>query len=218
MAKSKAKMKKGITAVGYAPVNFGEENSSITYGNIKYLLSNVAGGREYSAEPRGDSQKIYADSVAIYGDVVNDGYDINLTLLSAFDEGVNADWLNEKKDEKGTAEYADGEEFPYFALIIHEDTSDGVGQITIYYYCQVSGRPSDSGKTGEGSTFDYDFPEYPIVASPRPTDMLVRYRISGKEKLSAIPEPTALETTSAEENGKPVTAAPASTAAKSSSK
>lgn len=217
MAKSKAKMKKGITAVGYAPVIFGEDNGSITYGNIKYLLSNVAGGREYSAEPRGDSQKIYADSVAVYGDVVNDGYDINLTLLSAFDEGVNADWLNEKKDEKGTAEYADGEEFPYFALIIHEDTSDGVGLITVYHYCQASGRPSDSGKTGEGNTFDYEFPEYPIISSPRPTDMLVRYKISGKGHLTAIPEPEKTKSMSATEE-KPTAEVPVSTAAKSTSK
>ncbi|MBR1724782.1 MAG: hypothetical protein IJ723_07185 [Ruminococcus sp.] len=183
-------MKKGITAVGYASAKYTEETNTLSYGAVRYLNSKVAGGREYSANPRGDSQKIYADSRAIYGDTVNDGYDILLTLLSSFDEQFREEWLNEKRDDDGIAEYATAEELPYHALIIHEDTPDGVGLISVYYYCQASGRPSDSGKTAEGGNFNFEFPQYPIIASPRPTDMLVRYQIHGKEKLTEIPTPT----------------------------
>lgn len=185
-----AKLKKGITNVGYAPASYNAQSGTLSYGDVRYLTSDVAGGREYSADPRGDSQKIYADSIAVYGDTVNDGYDINLTLLSIFDEQFREDWLNEVKDDNGVAEYANTEEFPYFALIITEDTADGVGLTSIYYYCQASGRPSDSGKTAQGGSFDYEFPQYPLVASPRPTDKLVRYQIHGKEKLDSIPEPS----------------------------
>lgn len=185
-----AKLKKGITAVGYAPATFTAATGTLTYGEVRYLNSDVAGGREYSADPRGDTQKIYADSIAVLGDTVNDGYDLTLTLLSIFDEQFREDWLNEVPDDNGIAEYATAEEFPYHALIIHEDTPDGVGLISVYYYCQASGRPSDSGKTAEGGNFDFEFPQYPITSSPRPTDMLVRYQIHGKDKLTEIPTPT----------------------------
>ena len=185
-----AKLKKGITAVAYARANYNEATGTLGYGAVRYLNSDVAGGREYSADPRGDSQKIYADSKAVYGDTVNDGYDIKLTLLSTFDEEFRGDWLNEVSDDMGIAEYANAEEFPYHALIIHEDTPDGVGLISVYYYCQASGRPSDSGKTAEGGNFGFEFPQYPIVSSPRPTDKLVRYQIHGKDKLTEIPTPT----------------------------
>lgn len=180
---SNKKMKKGILGVGYKLI--GTENAS-----IKWLVSAEAGGRAYSAEPRGENSEVYADSVKVYGDTINDGYDITLTLLDVIDD-VNADWLNEQVDDKGRAEYADGKEYPYFELYIIENTVDGVGKTTIYYYCQCSGRPSASGATKEGATaFDFQFPEYPIAATPRPTDMLVKYTIDGKERFTATPEPT----------------------------
>lgn len=189
-----AKLKRGITNVAYAPATYNAQAGTLTYGDVRYLVSDVAGGREYSADPRGESQKIYADSIAVYGETVNDGYDINLTLLSIFDEQFREDWLNEVKDDNGVAEYANAEEYPYYALIIHEDTADGVGLISVYYYCQASGRPSDSGKTAEGGAFEHEFPQYPLVSSPRPTDKLVRYQIHGKEKLTSIPEPSGVIT------------------------
>lgn len=185
--KKKAKLKKGIRRVGYALLDISEDGV-IQIGNPVYFPTLKSGGRNYSADPRGDSQKIYADSTAVYGDTVNDGYDIKLTLLAVTDD-VSEAWLNEQKDDNGIAEFADGEELPYFALIISEDTTDGAGQTTIYYYCQCSGRPSENGKTSEGGTFDFEFPEYPIVASPRPEDNLVRYRIPGTDELSTVPVP-----------------------------
>lgn len=185
-----AKLKGSITNVAYAPATYNAQAGTLTYGDVRYLVSDVAGGREYSAEPRGESQKIYADGIAVYGETVNDGYDLNLTLLSIFDEQFREDWLNEVKDDNGIAEYANAEEYPYHALIIHEDTPDGVGLISVYYYCQASNRPSDSGKTSEGGAFEHEFPQYPIVSSPRPTDKLVRYQIHGKDKLTEIPTPT----------------------------
>ena len=187
-----AKLKGSITNVAYAPATYNAQAGTLTYGDVRYLVSDVAGGREYSADPRGESQKIYADGIAVYGETVNDGYDLNVTLLSIFDEQFREDWLNEVKDDNGIAEYANAEEYPYHALIIHEDTPDGVGLISVYYYCQASNRPSDSGKTSEGGAFEHEFPQYPLVASPRPTDKLVRYQIHGKEKLTSIPEPTGI--------------------------
>lgn len=183
-------MKKGITGIAYAMAHYDKQAGTLTYDAPRYLPSAVAGGREYSANPRGDSQKVYADSIAVYGDTINDGYDLDLTLLSTFDNQFREDLLNEVDDGNGIAEYANVTEFPYMAIIIHEDTSDGVGLTSVYYYCQASGRPSDSGKTAEQGNFDFEFPQYPIVASPRPTDRLVRYQIPGTEHLQEVPEPS----------------------------
>ena len=180
-------LKGSIRHIGYAPITYDSTNNTVEYGAIKYLPHNVAGGREYTAEPRGDSQKIYADGIAVYGDNVNDGYDVTLTLLSIFDDDVKKDWLNLVVDEGASAEYADGLEMPYFALIIHEDTADGLGVITIYPFAQVSNRPSDSGKTKESGLTDFTFPEYAIAATARPTDYLTRYQVRGKEQLTELP-------------------------------
>lgn len=190
MRKSKAKMKKGILHIGYAMIVDSEGDSiDENYEDIKWLPSLKAGGREWSADPRGDTNDIYADSIKVYADSVNDGYDIKLTLLAVTDD-VDGDWLGEKKVKDGIAEYANGEEYPYFALIIVEDTADGEGKTTIFPRCQAAGRPSDNGKTKEGGSFDFEFPEYSITASPRIKDRLVRYRKNGKSyTYTELPEP-----------------------------
>lgn len=199
MAQTKAKMKKGILGLGFAigtlTTNEQTGEQAITYGDVEYLVTTTSGGREYSLEPRGDSQEVYADSVKVYGDTQNDGYDIDLTILSTLDRVVQKKWLQMQQKAQGIAEYGDMPENPYFALIIHEDTSDRVGQTSIYYWTQAAGRPSDAGKTAEGGQFDWAFPTIPLVATPRPTDKLVRMLIDGKERLQTIPEPDDAELT-----------------------
>lgn len=187
-----AKIKKGITGVAFALATLntdGQGNQSVTYGDVENLVTTTSGGRSYSCDPRGDSQDVYADSVKVYGESQNDGYDIGLGLLSMLDGVVRKKWLQYDEVEQGLAEYANKAENPYFALIIYEDTTDGVGQTTIFYWAQANGRPSDSGKTAEGGAFDFEFPEIPIAATPRPTDRLVRVIKPGKTKLTTVPEP-----------------------------
>lgn len=193
MAETKAKMKKGITGLAFAIATLNTDaqgNQTVTYGPIENLVTTTSGGREYSLDPRGDSQSVYADSVKVYGDTVNDGYDLSVTLLSVLDRVVQKKWLQMQQTENGIAEYANVGEMPYFALIIYEDTSDGVGQTSVYYWCQASGRPSDAGKTAEGGNFDWAFPQIPLAATPRPTDKLVRLLIDGKTRLTTLPEAT----------------------------
>lgn len=191
MSETRAKMKKGITGLAFALATLttdAQGNQSITYGPIENLVTTTSGGREYSLDPRGDSQSVYADSVKVYGDTINDGYDLNVTLLSVLDRVVQTKWLKMQQAENGIAEYANVGEMPYFALIIYEDTSDGVGQTSVYYWCQASGRPSDAGKTAEGGNFDWAYPQIPLAATPRPTDKLVRLLIDGKTRLATLPE------------------------------
>lgn len=192
MAQTKAKMKKGIIGVAYAMATLSTDEQtgvqSVTYDTVKNLVTTTSGGREYSAEPRGDSQDVYADSVKVYGEALNDGYDVDLTVLSTLDRQIQKDWLQMQEKAGGVAEYADTPENPYFALIIYEETSDGIGQTTIFPWTQASGRPSDAGKTAEGGAFDWAFPTIPLAATARPTDKLVRFIIDGKEKLTEIPD------------------------------
>lgn len=177
-----SKKKKSILGVGYKLLGVPD-------AAVKWLVSTEAGGREYSYDPRGDSQDIYADGIKVFGDSSNDGYDISLTLLDIIDD-VSKDWLNEVVDTNGRAEYADVAEYPYFELYIIENTRDAVGKTTIFTYCQCSGRPSETGKTSEGSgNFDYFFPEYSIAATPRPSDMLVKYVVDGKARFTTVPTP-----------------------------
>ena len=190
----KAKMKKGIVGLTYWPASASTDAQTgavtVTYGAAHQLNTMTSGGREYSADPRGDSQSVYADSVKVYGDTVNDGYDINLTLLSLLDGNVLKDWLQYSETEDGLAEYANVPEMPYFGLAIYEETSDGAGQTTIFPWVQANGRPSDAGKTAEGGNFDWAFPEIPLAATPRPSDKLVRLLAQGKNRLTTIPGAT----------------------------
>lgn len=187
----KAKMKKGILGLTYWKATATTDPTTgavtVTYGAAKQLKTLTSGGREYSLEPRGDSQSVYADSVKVYGDVLNDGYDLDLTTLSLLDGQIQKDWLQYEDTEDGLAEYANVPEMPYFGLAIYEETSDGEGLTTFFPWVQASGRPSDAGKTAEGGQFDWAFPTIPLAATPRPSDKLVRLLIKGKTRLTEVP-------------------------------
>ena len=183
------KIKKTITRVGYALMNTGELTGVITYELPVWFVSTEAGGREYSAEPNGELKEIYADGVVVYSTEENNGYDINLTLLAIIDD-IDESLLGNVVTTAGVAEYASPIPRPKFALFICEETTDGQGQITIWYNCQVSKRPKTGGKTSEGSTFDAQFLELPIAARPRINDKLIRYTIKGKTLFTSVPMPS----------------------------
>ena len=189
---AKAKLPRSIKNVGYALITAVDNSTGKpTYGSVKWLVHNEAGGREYSAEPKGEVSSIYADGIEVYGEEENCGYDITLTLL-AFIDDTDEDWLNRVVDTNGNwvEEYADTGEYPHFALLIIEDTTDGVGQTLIFYDCHVTKRPTESGKTSEGGALDPMFPEYAISAIPREDCSCVERKIKGKTKISTVVEPS----------------------------
>ena len=183
------KIRKTIRRVGYSLLKTNPMTGEITHGIPIWLVSTEAGGREYSAEPNGELQEIYADGVVVYSTEENNGYDITLTLLAIIDD-IDEQWLGNKVDNLGVAEYASPIPRPRFALFISEDTTDGIGQITIWYNCQVSKRPKNAGKTSEGSSFDAQFLELSIAARPRMDNKLIRYTIKGQNPFSTVPMPT----------------------------
>lgn len=183
---NKQNFKKSIAKVGYAPITENEDGTS-SYGAVKWFESKVSGGREYTAEPAGETTEVYADGIAVYSAEENNGYDIKLILLAAIDD-VEVDWLgNEKVSGGGIAEIARPIARPKFALIFVEDTTNEAGTTTIYFCCSVSKRPSMSGKTSEGK-FELQFPEYQISARPRPEDKWVRVSLPQKELFKELPK------------------------------
>ena len=73
---AKAKLPRTIKQVGYALITAVDDNTGKpTYGNVKWLVHNEAGGREYSAEPKGETSSIWADGIEVYGEEENAGYD-----------------------------------------------------------------------------------------------------------------------------------------------
>lgn len=179
-------LKKTIAKVGYALQGVDGEGK-ITYGPVKWFVSTEAGGREYSAEPSGELTEVYADGQCVYSAEDNNGYTVKLILLSVIDN-IDKDWLGNIIDANGVAEYATATEKPKFALIVVEETTNGIGQTTIYYNSQVSKRPTAAGKTSEGGKFEAQFAEFEIAARPR-EDKLVRYTMKGMELVSTVPEP-----------------------------
>lgn len=195
---SKQNLKKSIAKVGYAPITENDDGT-YTYGTVKWFESKVSGGREYTAEPVGESTEIYADSIVVFSAEDNNGYDIKLTLLAAIDD-VEVEWLgNSKATNGGIIEIARPTPRPIFALIFIEDTTNGIGTTTIYFNCTVSKRPSMSGKTSEGK-FEPQFPEYQIAARPRPEDKWVRASLHQNNQFEEIPEIT-LDKTEATNTG-----------------
>ena len=181
---SKQNLKKGIAKIGYAMVT---DTGKFEYDKVVWLESEVSGGREYTAEPNGDTTEIYADSISVYAAEDNNGYDINLILLAIIDD-IETKWLgNSATTNGGIVEVSKPETRPKFALIMIEETTNGNGETTIYYNCCVAKRPKKSGKTSEGK-FDPQFPEFSINARPRPTDKWVRATLPQKEEFDTIPD------------------------------
>lgn len=181
-------MKTKLWKVGYAPITEMTREKT-TYGEPVYFADAEAGGREYSATAKGESQTIYANSQLVYGGEENDGYEIKLTLIDIIDD-IDEHWLGNTIATNGVLEKTSNKERPRFALILSDKDTDDVGKTVIFYNCQVTARPDISGKTAEEGKWDTQFPEYTIKASPRVSDGYVRFTTSGTDELTEVVEPT----------------------------
>lgn len=182
-------MIKTIAKVGYAMITSADE-ADYTYDTPTYFKSSEAGGRSVSAEPEGETTKIYADGLAVIEAEENAGYKISLELISIIDD-IETKWLGNKKAEDGSIiEMNSGEEKPRFALVVAKEQFKGEKkyQIDIYLDCSVSKRPTRSDKTSEGK-FDPNFPTYEISAVPRETDKYVRLTMYADELPQSIVVP-----------------------------
>ena len=186
----KARIVRTITDLGYAPITAIDEDGKPTYCPIKWLPHHRAGGRSYDAQPAGNSGGIWADGREVYAYEDNQGYNDTVTTVGVTDD-VEEDWYGHTVNEDGSVEeYADGAEYPQFALVIIEDTTDGVGKTTIFYYSHIMQRSAQSGATSEGNGLNPQFPQHSIAHRPRLDCMCVKREIPSKTKITTIPEPT----------------------------
>lgn len=189
-------MKTGIVRCGYAPLTISGAGVP-TYGTPVYFADAAAGAREYSAEQKGDVHAVWANSKLVYQGAKNSGYDINLTLIDFIDDVATA-WYGDVSatmgSASGKAEPAKVVERPHFALILSEETTDGVGKTTVFFNCCAGKKPSIAGKTTENGDWDDQFPEYSItsasVTDPATEKSWVKMEISGTEELQAVTLPT----------------------------
>lgn len=187
----KARIARTITDLGYAPITAIDDNGKPTYGEVIWLPHHRAGGREYDAQPTGSASSVWADGREVYSYEDNQGYNNTLTTVGVTDD-VEEDWYGHVVAEDGSIEeYSDGKEYPRFALIIIEDTTDGIGKTTIYYNSHIIQRSAQSGATSEGNGLNPQFPQHSIAHRPRLDCMCVKKEIPAKTKITQIPEPSA---------------------------
>lgn len=184
-----ANLRRTIYRLGYALITDVAENGKPTYGPVKWLASEEAGGREYSASPTGTANSIWADGKEVYASESNQGYDITLTTLSVCDD-IEEDWYGSFVDEGFVEEYGGDIEYPHFALVIVEDTTDGTGETTIFYDCHITQRSQKTGKTAEGNGLDPQFPEHTISCRPRQDCGAIKIVKQQKTLITSIPEPS----------------------------
>ena len=149
------------------------------------------------AEQKGDVHAVWANSKLVYQGAKNSGYDINLTLIDFIDDVATA-WYGDVSatmgSARGKAEPAKVVERPHFALILSEETTDGVGKTTVFFNCCAGKKPSIAGKTTENGDWDDQFPEYSItsasVTDPATEKSWIKMEISGAEELQAVTLPT----------------------------
>jgi hypothetical protein len=191
---AQASMKRSLVGATYFMANADFDpttgQTTVSYGPAKHLNSYKSGTRKYDLNPVGDNVEVWADGFKVYNENSNGGYELGLELLSLLDKDLLVDWLNYIRVSGGVAESADVAEMPYFGLAIYEQTSDGVGQTLWFPWVQANGRPSDSGKTAEGTSFDFEFPNFPLKATPNPEDKYVMYKLDGKDRLAVPPSGT----------------------------
>ena len=189
----KTRLRRTISQLGYAPITEVSAAGKPTYGEITWLVHNEAGGRAYDAQPSGDAASIWADGVEVYAAEDNQGYNLTLTTLNVVDD-IDEDWYGNVVMPNGDVEeYATGEEYPHMAIIIIEDTTDGVGETTIFYDAHITTRSGKQGATSEGSALSPQFPEHQFACRPRQDCKCVKRTLKQKTLISTIPEPTKAE-------------------------
>jgi uncharacterized protein YjdB len=187
---NKANIRRTITDLGYAPITAIDSDGVPTYGSVVWFVHHEAGGREYNAEPAGSSGSVWADGREVYAWEDSQGYNVTLTTVGVTDD-IDEAWYGRTVLESGAVEeYADGAEYPHFALVIVEDTTDGTGETTIFYDCHIQQRSGKQGATSEGNGLNPQFPQHNIAARPRLDCFAVNMTLPSKTKITTIPEPT----------------------------
>lgn len=158
------KVEFGLRNCYYAVVTVGE-SGKITYGTPKKLPGAVS----ITFDKSGDLIRFKADDIDYYTNANNQGYEGTLTLARVPEE-FRTEVLKEKKTEKGVLIENSDAQTANIALMF-EFQGDVKATRHLLYYCSVN-RPSVGSTTKDSG--DPNTTELAMVASPRPSDNLVK--------------------------------------------
>lgn len=158
------KVEFGLRNCYYAVVTV-DESGKITYGAPKKLPGVVS----ITFDKSGDLIRFKADDIDYYTNANNQGYEGTLTLARV-PEDFRTEVLKEKKTEKGVLVENSDAQTANIALMF-EFQGDVKATRHLLYYCSVN-RPSVGSKTKDSG--DPNTTELTMVASPRPSDNLVK--------------------------------------------
>ena len=158
------KVEFGLRNCYYAVVTV-DESGEITYGAPKKLPGAVS----ITFDKSGDLIRFKADDIDYYTNANNQGYEGTLTLARV-PEDFRTEVLKEKKTEKGVLIENSDAQTANIALMF-EFQGDVKATRHLLYYCSVN-RPSVGSTTKDSG--DPNTTELAMVASPRPSDNLVK--------------------------------------------
>lgn len=158
------KVEFGLRNCYYAVVTV-DESGKITYGTPKKLPGAVS----ITFDKSGDLIRFKADDIDYYTNANNQGYEGTLTLARV-PEDFRTEVLKEKKTEKGVLIENSDAQTANIALMF-EFQGDVKATRHLLYYCSVN-RPSVGSTTKDSG--DPNTTELAMVASPRPSDNLVK--------------------------------------------
>lgn len=137
------KIKYGIKNVYYAVATIAA-NGSATYSTPVALKGAVS----LSMEPQGDTNKFYADNIAYYTSVANNGYEGDLELALIPDQFLT-DILGMTKNSDNVIYEDAGADPAHFALLFQFE-GDQKATRHVLYNCTAA-RPTAAGNTKEDS-------------------------------------------------------------------
>lgn len=158
------KVEFGLRNCYYAVVTV-DESGKITYGAPKKLPGAVS----ITFDKSGNLIRFKADDIDYYTNANNQGYEGTLTLARV-PEDFRTEVLKEKKTEKGVLIENSDAQTANIALMF-EFQGDVKATRHLLYYCSVN-RPSVGSTTKDSG--DPNTTELAMVASPRPSDNLVK--------------------------------------------
>lgn len=146
MGKGKPKVKFGLKNVYYAMLET-DEDGNVTFGTPK----RIPGAVNMTLSAQGETNKFYADNVAYYVAVANDGYQGDLEMALIPDD-FRQDALGEKLDptDKVLVENSNAESKP-FALLYQVD-NDQFPTRRLFFNCTAARPAENNGTTNNSKT------------------------------------------------------------------
>lgn len=137
----------------------------------------LPGGVNFTLEPKGETTDFYADDIIYYTTTSNQGYDATVEVAGITEE-FRTEVLGETIDttDKVITENANAKS-KKIALLFEFD-GDAKATRHVLTYCTVN-RPGMSGATKTESA-EPGTTELSLVASPRPSDGVVKYSTAGE--------------------------------------